>query len=124
MSTDPTDASNTPFQINDRGQMVGASCDATLSTCRGYLWQNHEYADINALLPADAPMYVILPLVINESGQIAGLAVVKSTGEAHAFLATPTSGSAAASAHAVTRVAPLAESVRALLRRKLGRRGR
>lgn len=126
MSTDPADAMNTPFQINDHGQMVGASCDPSLGACRGYLWQNHAYTDINDLLPPDAPLYVILPLTINDAGHIAGLAIVKSTGEAHAFLATPVSGNAAgaSTAHTATRIAPLSESVRKQLRRKLGVRGR
>jgi probable HAF family extracellular repeat protein len=54
MSTDPADAANTPFQINDHGQMVGASCDITLATCRGYIWQNAVMTDINDLLPPDS----------------------------------------------------------------------
>ncbi len=125
MSADPADAANTPFQINDRGQMVGASCDATFSMCRGYIWQNGVMTDINDLLPADSPLYVIQPLTINESGQIAGLAVVKSTGEAHAFLATPAPGKVKESGpHATHRRMALPENVRKHLGRKVGRLGR
>lgn len=90
MSSDPADAANTPFEINDRGQMVGASCDVTLAVCRGYLWQHGVMTDINELLPDDSPLYVMLPFALNDRGQIAGLALVKNTGEVHAFLATPT----------------------------------
>lgn len=89
MSADPADAKNTAFAINDRGQMVGASCDATLSTCRGYLWQNGVMTDINSLLPANSALYVLNPFGINNNGDIVGLAVVTSTGEVHAFLAKP-----------------------------------
>jgi probable HAF family extracellular repeat protein len=92
MSADPADAMNTPFALNDRGQMVGSSCDATLSTCRGYLWQNGVMTDINGLLPAGSPLYVLNPFSINNSGDIVGLAVVMSTGEVHAFLAKPAPG--------------------------------
>jgi probable HAF family extracellular repeat protein len=95
MSSDPTDVINTAFEINDRGQMVGGSCDATMQICRGYIWQNGVMTDINELLPEDSPLYVLLAMAINDKGQIAGLAVDTGTGEAHAFLATPVAGSAA-----------------------------
>ena len=42
LSLDSGDAANTPFDVNDSGDMVGASCDATLSFCRGYLQQNGQ----------------------------------------------------------------------------------
>ncbi len=89
MSDDPTDVINTAFEINDRGQMVGGSCDVTMQICRGYIWQNGVMTDINELLPDDSPLYVLLAMAINDEGQIAGLAVDTGTGEAHAFLATP-----------------------------------
>lgn len=95
MSADPTDIVNTAFEINDRGQMVGASCDVTMQICRGYIWQNGVMTDVNELLPPDSPLYVILATAINDAGQIAGLAIDFGTGEAHAFLATPAAGSAA-----------------------------
>lgn len=89
MSADPADAVNTPFSANDRGQMVGASCDTAFGVCRGYLWQDGAFTDLNSLLPADSKLYVILPFSINESGQIAGLALDLETFEPRAFLATP-----------------------------------
>ncbi len=92
MSPDPADRQNTPFNANDRGQMVGASCDVAFGICRGYLWQDHVYTDLNSLLPPDAHLYIIAPLAINQAGQIAGLALDLSTFEAHAFLATPRPG--------------------------------
>jgi probable HAF family extracellular repeat protein len=127
LSMDPADAGNTPFEINDRGQMVGASCDITLATCRGYIWQNGIMTDINDLLPADSPLYVILPLTINESGQIAGLAVVKSTGDVHAFVATPARGGAATvgatAGHSAAHRMLLPENARKTIQRMLGRHG-
>jgi probable HAF family extracellular repeat protein len=123
MSADPLDAANTPFQINDRGEMVGASCDATLSACRGYLWRNGEYADLNDLISPDSPLYIVLPFSINDAGQIAGLAVLKSTGEPRVFLATPASGTgaggaASAAASAERRVA-LRGNAREVVRRRV-----
>jgi probable HAF family extracellular repeat protein len=94
MSADPADASNTPYAINDHGQMVGASCDITLATCRGYIWQNGVMTDLNDLIPADSPLYLISPFGISNNGDIAGLALVISTGEVHAFVASPVSGKA------------------------------
>ena len=92
LSLDPGDAANTPFDANDRGQMVGGSCDATMQFCRGYLWEEGLYIDINTLIPADSHLAVLLPLSINAAGQIAGLALNTDTFEAHAFLATPDRG--------------------------------
>ncbi len=122
MSTDSADALNTPFQINDRGQMVGASCDVTQATCRGYIWENGVMTDINELLPADSPLYVILPETINESGQIAGLAVVKSTGEVRAFVATSPRGGAHAggAGHGPPHRMVLPAKVRAAIKALLG----
>jgi hypothetical protein len=92
MSADPADAQNTPFQANDHGQMVGASCDAPFGNCRGYLWQDGAFFDINALIPENSNLFVILPFGINESGEIAGMAIDLETGAPHAFLATPVPG--------------------------------
>jgi probable HAF family extracellular repeat protein len=123
MSGEPHDAANTPFQINDRGEMVGASCDATLSVCRGYLWRNGVFADLNDLIPADSPLYIVLPFSINAAGQIAGLAVLKSTGEPRAFLATPAAANgtwrAATTGATGARRVVLRESARKLVVRRL-----
>lgn len=121
MSSDPTDAQSTPFQANDRGQMVGASCDVPFGTCRGYIWQNGEYTDLNTLIPPDSKLYIVLPFGINESGEITGMAVDIETGAPHAFLATPARGAAGAHAMVAARSARsrprLPESLRALVRR-------
>jgi len=92
LSTDASDAANTPLEINERGQMVGASCDITLVTCRAYIWQNGAYADLNDLVDPGSSLYLVLPFGINNRGEVVGLGVVRSTGEPHAFLARPVQG--------------------------------
>ncbi len=114
MSSDPADAQNTPFYANDRGQMVGSSCDVAFGACRGYIWRDGVFTDLNSLLPAGSSLYIILPLGLNQSGQIAGLAVDMNTGEAHAFLATPhatRAGVSASVASATSAVGPASASM-------------
>jgi hypothetical protein len=45
--------------------------------------------DLNALIPPDSPLYLLVAYGINDVGQIAGFGVQTSTGDIHAFLATP-----------------------------------
>jgi hypothetical protein len=68
----------------------------TMGNCRAYLWQNKVMTDLNALVPADSPLYLAFAFVINDAGEIAGQAVEKSTGALHAFVATPAPAAAAA----------------------------
>jgi probable HAF family extracellular repeat protein len=118
MSTDPSDAQNTPFQANDKGQLVGASCDAPFGNCRGYIWQNGVYTDLNTLTPPDSKLYVVLPLSINEAGQITGLAVNTDTFEPHVVLLTPGPGNGASRpANAGRRGPPLPQSLRRFVER-------
>ncbi len=121
MSPDALDRQNTPFNANDRGQMVGASCDVAFELCRGYIWQDDVFTDINSLLPPDGMLYVIAPLAINQEGQIAGLALDLNTFEAHAFLATPRPGTSSSNTpQAARRAIPprLSASVRQLVRHR------
>jgi probable HAF family extracellular repeat protein len=75
--------------INNKGQVVGSSCDSN-GNCRAYLWEDKVMMDLNALTPANSPLYLQMANGgINDAGEIAGVALVKSTGEVHAFLATP-----------------------------------
>jgi len=74
--------------LNNRGDMVGFSCPGPLGTCRAVLLRNHTWLDLNDLAPG-SPMYLLSANSINEAGQIAGTGLVTSSGEVHAFLATP-----------------------------------
>ncbi len=86
------DVSSSGDGLNDWGQVVGGSYDAS-GNSRAFLWQNGVMTDLNTLIPPNSPLYLLEATgTINDSGQIAGIALQISTGETHAFLATPTKG--------------------------------
>jgi probable HAF family extracellular repeat protein len=128
LGTVGTDFTSFPFGINNNGQVVGASCD-DMGNCRAFLGQNKAMMDLNALVPANSPLYLMFAFVINDAGEIAGQAMEKSTGEMHAFVLTPIPAAAAAedfepASPDSSRPMVLPESVRKQLRRlALGRIG-
>lgn len=122
LGTVGTDFTSFPFGINDNGQVVGASCD-DMGNCRAFLWQNKAMNDLNALIPANSPLYLMFAFVINDAGEIAGQAMDKSTGEIHAFVATPIPAAGAKfepSSSDLSRPMVLPESVRKQLQQRLG----
>jgi probable HAF family extracellular repeat protein len=128
LGTVGTDFTSFAIGMNNNGQVVGASCD-DMGNCRAFLWQNKTMMDLNALVPANSPLYLAFALVINDAGEIAGQAMEKSTGEMHAFVATPIPAAAAAtdfepSSPDLSRPMVLPENVRKQLQRlALGRIG-
>jgi probable HAF family extracellular repeat protein len=116
--------------INNNGQVVGMSCvnDALCNTSnpelmtRAYLWQNGKMMDLNSLVVGGHPLYLLLAFQINDAGEIAGFGVT-STGDLHAFLATPIPGANAAENSSpgtrLTRPMALSEHARKLLQRRL-----
>lgn len=82
------DFTGLPTQVNNNGQVVGASCDSK-GNCRAFLWQHGTMRDLNALIPAGSSLYLVFAFDINDDGEIVGQAVETSTGDVHAFLATP-----------------------------------
>ena len=89
----PGDVASFATSINNRGQVVGSSFDSRANWSHGLLWQNGMMIDLNTVFPASSNLYVVSASNINESGQIAGMAVEMSGSHAgtivHAFLATP-----------------------------------
>jgi probable HAF family extracellular repeat protein len=91
--------------INSKGEIIGFSIDASFNM-RALVWQGKMPVDLNTLIPADSPLYLTGSESLNDSGQITGTAIVKSScpvttppawltdqsacSEFHAFLATPT----------------------------------
>ena len=73
---------------------MGRSFDA-FGNSRAYLWQGGVMTDLNALIPSNSPLFLLEATGgISSTGEIAGAALVISTGEIHAFLATPSGQSA------------------------------
>ena len=123
LGTLPGDVGSFGGCVNSKDQVVGGSFDA-LGNERPFLWQNGAMTDLNTLIPADSPLYLFEADCINDWGQIVGGALQISTGETHAFLATPswhTGGSAASAARSETTQRPaiaLPDNVRKLLQRR------
>ena len=88
LGTLPEDFSSVAWGIDNKGRVVGTSCDES-GNCRAFLWQNGVMTDLNTLIPADSPWFLVEADWINARGEIVGLAFNIVTGEGHAFLATP-----------------------------------
>jgi probable HAF family extracellular repeat protein len=89
LGTLPRDASSAVNGMNNNGQIVGDSCDAS-GNCRGFLRQNGVMSDLNSLIPAHSRYYLMHAGDINDSGIIVGEAYDTKTGATPAFQATPT----------------------------------
>lgn len=86
LGTLPGDFASTGSGINDAGAVVGLSLDASFNG-RAFLWQNGDMTELNTLAPT-SPLFLLSACSINSQGEITGLGVT-STGEFHAYLATP-----------------------------------
>ncbi len=93
LGTLPGDFSSIALAINQKSQVAGFSCDIS-GNCRAFLWQNGVMTDLNTLIPAGSPLFLVWAVGINSRGEIVGLGFQPSTGEVHAFLATPSNGDA------------------------------
>ncbi|MGA7080156.1 MAG: hypothetical protein WBQ43_01010 [Terriglobales bacterium] len=90
----PGDVSSFATSINNRGQVVGSSFNSdNASWSHGLLWQNGVMYDLNTLFPETSHLFVVNASNINDSGQIAGMALETVGPHAyqivHGFLATP-----------------------------------
>jgi probable HAF family extracellular repeat protein len=117
-----TDFLGDPAGINNNAEVVGGSCDNT-GNCRAFFWQKGAMSDLNDLIPADSPLYLVYALGINDAGEIVGFGVEKSTGELHAYLASPIRGKSgqpvALDRTSENRRVALPENVRLLLQQRL-----
>jgi probable HAF family extracellular repeat protein len=118
LGTLPGDTFSFVGNINDKGQAPIQSCDINFN-CRAAIWQDGVMTDMNTLIPADTPLYLVVADWVNSRGQIAGGAVDQN-GDLVPFLATPV-GNANANVESVTQSASeahlLPEHVRDALRR-------
>jgi probable HAF family extracellular repeat protein len=85
------DVDSAAIGINDMGQIVGVSLDASFNP-RAFLRQGQELIDLNTLVPAGSPLYLASACSINTAGEIVGFAFDDS-GNVHAYLAVPNSTS-------------------------------
>ena len=81
------DVASLSLGINQAGSIVGASLDANFNP-RAFLWSNGVMTDLNTLVAAPSPLYLLTGCSINSRGEITGLGVT-NTGEIHTYLATP-----------------------------------
>lgn len=90
LGTLPGDVYSASLGINDRGDIVGASIDGNPSTGnpRAFLRRDGVMTDLNTLVPANSPLYLLTACSINDGGEIVGFGV-NSAGNVHAFLAIP-----------------------------------
>jgi probable HAF family extracellular repeat protein len=103
--------------INDRGQVVGFSFDADFNQ-RALVWLDGVATDLNTLVPASSPLYLLDALSINDAGEIVGFGFDMNTFEVHAFLASPIVGVGPA-ARGAKKPPALPQKVHTLLRRQL-----
>jgi probable HAF family extracellular repeat protein len=75
--------------INDNDVIVGVSTDFQ-TQFTGTLWKGGQATDLNTLVPANSPLYIVSGCSINSRGEIVGLAVDDS-GNFHAYEMIPTS---------------------------------
>ena len=126
LKTLPGDRHSVALHINDRGEVVGISLDATFTFLHAVLWQNGVSVpvDLNTRILANpAGLYLQLAEAINSSGEIVGFAQT-STGDTHAFLATPSNGAAASesfspASQAVASPMVASENARKVLQQRL-----
>jgi len=128
LGTLPGDANSAANGINDAGEVVGVSLDASFNP-RAFLRRNDAMTDLNTLVPADSPLSLITACSINSSGEIIGIAVDKGSGDVHGYLATPRhsedgSEGLSPAPKGVTSPMVLPENAHKLLLWQLGIRGR
>ncbi len=82
------DVRSVAIGINDQGDVTGLSLDMDYNPT-AFLWHNGVLTNLNSLIPAKSALFLMQACSINSRGEIVGLAVQSSTGDLHAFLATP-----------------------------------
>jgi probable HAF family extracellular repeat protein len=80
------DVNTGALSINDSGDVVGVSNDAS-GGARAFLWRNGVMTDLNTLAP-DSPLHLLFAAGINSRGEISGFGATEA-GDIHAFLAVP-----------------------------------
>jgi len=87
LGTLPGDVDSGAIAINDHGVVDGLSIDAK-GNARAVVRHNSVPTDLNTLVQANPPLYLLTGCSVNSSGEITGLGAT-STGEVHTYLAVP-----------------------------------
>jgi probable HAF family extracellular repeat protein len=88
----PEHVDSEAYGINERGQVVGVSCDADLVDCRAVIWDHgNTPTDLNDL-KGSYPAFLASAKDINNKGEITGRAIDPATGALIAYLAVPVGG--------------------------------
>jgi len=110
LGTLPGDSWSWANNINDKNQAVGISFPPVANE-RAFIWQNGVMTDLNTLIPAGSPLYLLEAFGINNRGQIAGWGQL-ANGDYRAFLLDPcedgdvSCGDGAAGARVTTQGSP------------------
>jgi probable HAF family extracellular repeat protein len=127
----PGDLVGAGIAMNNHGDIVGASVSApgpATGNPRAFLWKQGVMTDLNSLIPATSPLYLLTACGVNDAGVIVGFGVTES-GDIHGFMATPavseiSEGLDTFVSKAPARPAFLSESARKAVLGRLGMRGR
>jgi hypothetical protein len=84
IGTLPGDFQSGAIAINDSDQMTGVSIGP--DGPRAVIWKNGSIADLNTLV-SPTPLHLLFGNGINDSGEIAGVAIDIGSGEMHAYVA-------------------------------------
>jgi probable HAF family extracellular repeat protein len=87
LGTLPGDVVSWAETINSKDQAVGTSFDANINP-HPFLWENGVMTNLNTLIPADSPMFLLEALGNNDLGQIVGYGRL-SNGNVQAYVLTP-----------------------------------
>ena len=119
LGTLPGDVASGALAVNDAGEVVGASFDKEFNLTAFVRQPGGAMTDLNTLIPANSPLFLVLACSINSSGYIAGVGITNA-GEAHAFLATPVNAASdvIASEGSHRKRVPLSDAVRKQLQRR------
>ena len=74
--------------LNESGIATGISANADFGMFRAFIWRGGVMTDLNSLIPAKSPLYLLTACSINASGEIIGFSA-DAAGDLHAYLATP-----------------------------------
>jgi len=88
LGTYPGDIGSAAISINDQGVIAGLSVIDTNGDSRAVVWNNGVLTDLNTLVQANPPLYLITACAINNHGEISGLGITGS-GEIHTYRAAP-----------------------------------